>query len=416
MRPEQGSGILKIPVTFEGGGGARVKQSGRKLWLFLICVIWLLGSIISLVVASTFTGYMFPIFFFIFLSYVTRYLVMREKFYRKKRRELIDNNFMFEHSVFWNIYDISQRYPYFVTYETGVKGLIVAFDKGVVIGKGEDSDFYHHEALADAYQQVLNRGLGMTHLDYMDVVGKDKRMVKLFDLAEKTVNPDIRKVLTRMYDHTEALMNSSYATYDVYIFTFSGREEQFWFEIEQCLPFFLRANYLRFTLMKRDDLSKLVETTMNVKEFSPSRANDSIFKKLNFNASYLKAIWVEQNGERKKLDNTREETEEARRIKTAEKKVRKKGSIVDRLRNKDNENVDVNLFEDGTTDNKKDTFNYNYNDNPNIEGVGFDKGYEEEEKKQRNQQRPNLEKKSELAVTKEVTSQKDEDEELDLFS
>ena len=350
MRPEQGNENIKIPVTFEGGGGNRVRQAGIKMWLFLIFLFWVMISIAALIIADTWKGYLFPLYALFGLSYVVRYLIFRERFYRAKRKQLIENDFMFDHTVFWNIYDISYRYPHFLTFETGTKGLLIAFDKGVVIGKGEHSDFYHHEALTEAYQQVLNRGMDMVHIDYMDVLGKDRRMDSLFSLAEKTVNPDIRKVLTRIYDHTEYLMNNSYASYDVYAFRYRGREEQFWFEMEQCLNFFTRANYLRYRILDREGITQVVESTMNVQEFSVNRTNDAIFKKLNFVTEYIKAIWVERDGTREILNKTREEIEETRRVNEAEKKVKKKGGIFSRRKKPDIKEEDINLFGVGFSD------------------------------------------------------------------
>lgn len=415
MRPEQGSDIIKIPVTFEGGGGNRVRQAGIKMWLFLIFLFWVMISIVGLIVAETVNGYLFPLYALFGLSYIVRYLIFKERFYRARRKTLLENDFMFDHTVFWNAYDISYRYPHFVTFENGAKGLFIAFDKGVVIGKGQDSDFYHHEALTEAYQQVLNRGMEMVHIDYMDVVGKDRRMDNLFKLAEKATNPDIRKVLTRMYDHTDYLMNTSYASYDVYAFTFRGREEQFWFEMEQCLNFFLRANYLRSRVLDRDGITQLVETTMNVQEFSVNRANDAIFKKLNFITEYIKTIWIEKDGTREVLNKTREEIEETRRVNEAEKRVKKKGNIFTRRKKDSTEEQEINLFGVGYS-------------NEEFEGIkqnADDRQYAQPQKTSR-KHRPSEEKSSMYTNKQQQVSNKnstdgdkkddDKEDDIDLFS
>lgn len=345
MRPEQGSDIIKIPVTFDSGGGSsRVRQAGVRLWLFLIAVLWLLISIISIVMADSINGYLTPLYTLFILSFLVRYVVLREHFFRARRKNLIEHNFMFAHTVFWNIFEISERLPHMVTFENGVKGVFVAFDKGVVIGRGEHSDYYHHEALADAYQQVLNKGIEMIHIDYMDVVGKDKRMEHLFTLAENTKNPEIRKVLTMMYDHTEQLMNSHYATYDVYVFLARGREEQFWAELEKALSFFRNANYLRYRLLNRESISQLVETLMNVHEFSVNRTNHEVMSKLNNFQKFITVIWTEKDGQRKVLNKTQEEQAEAKRVATNEKGVKKKGNILTRRKEKPEDNQDINLF------------------------------------------------------------------------
>lgn len=347
MQPEKGSPYINIPVTFDGGSSGRVKRAGVKLWLFIVTVVWILSSITGLVVADSIIGYLSPLWLLLFFSYIARFIILKEKFYRAKRRELMVSDFIFEHTVFWNIYDISNRSPYFVTFETGTKGLFVAFDKGVVIGKGLDSSFYHHEALMEAYQQVMNRNIEMIHIDYMDVVGKDARMDSLFELAKKSENPDIRKVLMRIFDHMEFLMNTSYASYDTYAFYYNGREDQFWSEMEQCLNFFLRANYLRYRILDKNQITLLVESTMNVDGFSVTRTNDAIFRKINIGVSYLRPIWVEKNGEREILNKTLEEIKEAKRIAQAEKKVKKRGNFFTRRKRSDGESAEVDLFSIG---------------------------------------------------------------------
>lgn len=344
MQPRQGDKVIKIPVTFDVNSNFRVRNAGIKLWLFVVVTIWVISSITALVVAETWLGYLFPLYSLFLLSYIVRYIIFRERYYRSRRKELMENDFMFDQTLFWNIYEISSRFPHFVTFETGAKGLFVAFDKGVVIGRGENSDYYHHEALTLAYQQVLDRGLELYHIDYMDVLGKDSRMDSLFELAEKAKNDDIRRVLIRMYDYTASLMNNSFASYDVYVFVGRGREEDLWFEIEQCLTFFSQANYLRYQVLDQDALTKLVESLMNVKEFSANRANTTIFRKLNFYTSYVTPIWVEKDGVRTVLNKTLEEKAELKRLAEAEKKVKKKGSILTRRKDKEVKEQEINLF------------------------------------------------------------------------
>lgn len=404
MQPEKGSPYINIPITFDGGSSGRVKRAGVKLWLFIVTVVWILSSITGLVIADSIIGYLSPLWLLLFFSYIARFIILKEKFYRAKRRELMVSDFIFEHTVFWNIYDISNRSPYFVTFETGTKGLFVAFDKGVVIGKGSDSSFYHHEALMEAYQQVMNRNIEMVHIDYMDVVGKDSRMDSLFDLAKNAENPDVRKVLTRIFDHMEFLMNTSYASYDTYAFYYNGREDQFWSEMEQCLNFFLRANYLRYRILDRNQVTTLVESVMNVSEFSVTRANDAIFRKINTGIAYLRPIWVEKKGERKVLNKTLDAIKEEKRVSQAEKKVKKRGSIFSRRRR--NNDADLDIFDIGARQSNLGYALKKDDEERSLKEGGTDSKISEE---------LNTSKVPKNNVTKQDETKKKEDKEFNLF-
>ena len=342
MQPNRGSSFITLPMSFDSGTGtARIKRGGVKLWLFLATVLWVLFSIFGIALADGIIGYTSPLWLFFIFSYIIRYLIVRERFYRAKRRELQKNDFTFQHNLFWNIYDYSYRYPYFISFENGMKGVFVAFDNGVVIGKGEHSSFDHFEGLANAYSEVLSKNIEIIHVDYMDIAGRDSRLDHLYNLAENAENPDIKRVLMRMADHTSLIMSNIYASYDVYCFYSRGGEEQFWHDLEPALNTFLTANYLRYRVLDREQVVPFVESVMNLSEFSVNRANDMVFRKLNRIVEYIRPIWVEKGGERKVLNRTLEQIEEERRVTQAESKVKRRGNII--TRNKDAE-VEVDIF------------------------------------------------------------------------
>lgn len=345
MRPRRNSRTVQIPITFDSSGGGRIAQAGRPLWLFLVLIFWVVSSILVAIASDTAKGLLYaPISFFI-LTYVVRYLILRELFFREKRKKLMENDYLFDHSIFWNIYDISRRYPHITYFGSGLKGIFVALDKDVIVGKDDDYEYDHHEAIADAYQQLQKRGIEAIHIDYMDTVGKDTRMSSLFSQAEKTQNPDLRRVVTRMYDHIEYKMNKSYATYDVYCFYTYARDDIFWDELQIVLDYFRQANYIRARVLDRESISHLVESLMNLTEFSVNRANDTMFKSMNKTDEYLRVIWTEKDGERTEVNKTLEEIAEIKRVAQAEKKVKRKGGKLKSFKRNKEEEQDINLFD-----------------------------------------------------------------------
>lgn len=323
MQPKKGSDILQIPITFDTKGGNRASVSARPLWVFLALLLWFLSSLFVFIAASGFLKVGYPILSFIGVTYIIRFIIVRERYFKSKRKELMEKEYMFNHSVFWNIYEIRNRYPHIVSFGNGLKGVFIAFDKDVIVGKDNDYDYYHHEAIANAYQQMEKRQIECMHIDYMDTVGKDERLQDLFSRSERIVNKDLRKVMTRIFAHIERKMNRAYASYDVYCFYSKSREDLFWDELQVVLQYFGQANYIRHRVLDRDDISMLVKSIMNIEDFSVNRANDNLFKELN-QSEHIRPIWVENSDTgRTILNKTLEEIAEVKRVQKSEKKLKK---------------------------------------------------------------------------------------------
>lgn len=346
MRPQPHDDSVKIPITFDARGG-RTNGSSKGGWIVLVTSAWLIMCVIVFFASQSIFRWIFPFISFFFLTYIFRFLILRERFYRAKRQELIENDYVFNYNVFWNIYEINNSTPNICYFGNGLKAIFVAFDKDVIIGRPTDNEYYHHEAIANAYQQLAKRGIEAIHIDYMDTLGKDKRMQKLFEDAENTENPELRKLLIRKYDYMETEMNHSYASYDVYAFYSNQRDDIFWDELQLIIQQFKQANYLRARTLNRDDISELVETLMNIDNFSINQANDNMFVEMNTERSYLRVIWTESNGEKTQINKTLDEVKETNRIKKVEKEMRK-GKIKDKLFKKPTEEdtKEVDLFGD----------------------------------------------------------------------
>ncbi len=341
MKPERNSDIIQTPLTFDVKGGGRIEsEKVSYLWLFLIILFWVFSSIFIGVAAEGFLVFIYPFVSFFLLSYIVRFILFREIYFKNKRKELIENEYLYNHDIFWNIYDIDNNYPYICSFKNGKKGVFVAFDKDVIVGKDSDYDYNHYEAISNAYQFMLKRGIEAIHIDYMDVVGKDDRLEGLFERANRTKNNDLKKLVIRMYDYIEFTMNRTYASYDVYCFYSSYRSDLFWDDLQSVLEQFKQANYIRTRVLNKDDIGLLVKSLINIEEFSVNKAIDSVFKK-KLKTNYINPIWVEKDGNKTILNKTFEELENESRIKLAEKKVKKK-SIFSRS----NKNEDINLFED----------------------------------------------------------------------
>jgi len=341
VEPRRGSDIIHIPITFDIRKGSVDQGTSKKLWAFLGVVAWIFTSFLVFIAADGFWAWGYPLISFVVLIYIIRFLIIREPYYREKREALIASNYMFPHSVFWDVYEISNKFPYIVHFASGIKGIFIALDKDVIVGKDRDADFDHHSAIANAYQQMVRRGIECIHIDYMDVVGKDTRLGTLFEQYERTENPDLRKLLLRKFDYIEYLMNRSYSFYDVYVFFYNGPDDVFWSELQEVLDYFKLANYTRIRVLNKSAIADLVKSVINISDFSVSRATDNLFKEMN-RIQYIRPLWVENNGERTILNKSLEELEELKRVSKSERSVKRKrkfGALIGRR--KDEEEIDL---------------------------------------------------------------------------
>lgn len=344
MIPKKGSDKIFIPITFDMQNRGMIQKSGRGVWLFVITVVWLFTSILFLIAAEPFWKVMYPVLSFIICSSFLRFIVYRERYYRKQRQELIDTDYKFDQKIFWNIYEIGSAYPYVYQFKNNLKGIFVSLEKGATVGRQEDDDYYHYEAIALAYQEMAKRGLVCKHIDYMDTVGRDDRLNGLFEISDNAENPDLKKLLLHFYDNIEYKMSKVYVSYDVYCFLYTGRDDIAWEDIKGVLQCFKLANYSKFKVLNREEISKVVKAVVNIEDFSVNRACESLFKDSMY-MEYIKPIWVEKDGEKTILNKTTEELQALRQVVQAERKLKKVRKPLFGKKKKEAESIEIDLFE-----------------------------------------------------------------------
>lgn len=252
MKPEKNDNYIQIPVTFDSSSKPGGLTNDKFILAILVMGVWLALSIFIMFSEWTlFQKIGFDLISFIISLSFSRYIILRERYFMKRRNELQEKDYKITYSNFWNIYEVTNSYPYICRYANGLKAIFVMFEKDVIVGRDLDNDYYHYEAIAEAYLQMSKRGIDCMHIDYMDTVGKDDRINVLFDMASKSENPILGDVLTRIFDNVEGIMQSSYASYDVYCFFYAGKDELFMDELEVVLDAFLEANYIRYRVLDR---------------------------------------------------------------------------------------------------------------------------------------------------------------------
>ena len=326
MRPKMGDMFMSIPITFDYSGGRRESRKLRNIWvvvLSIITVIFSIGMLFTLKqVAFPFRIVIAFIFFNIMLVLI-RYLLLGENKVRKYYETLESVDYQANFQPIWGIYEVDEDYPYFVRYRNGKSGIFIRLNKDVILGKYEESEYQHYEAIGDAYNIAASSNISMCHVDYMDQVGNDERLDKSFEEIEEVENTDLHDLLLGLFTHLQREMNERVTTFDVYVFTYRGSDIAAWNTIQRVLSCFLDANYVNYHVMDSEDLKELFRSLNGVHEFSVSEAS-LMAMPTDPDYSGVKAIKViHSDGSEDIINKTREELREEAERKEREAELAK---------------------------------------------------------------------------------------------
>lgn len=325
MRPSKGDAMINLPVTFDYSGGRNGTIKGKILGA---CALGIVGLIFSLGVAFAEGAYrLISIPIGLLLLYVViliiRFGVFKEHKLRNAKAELEDNDYRGDEKDFWGIYSIDDSYPYYCHFRNGTTGLFVQMDKDVILGKKDEAEFEHYEAIGEAYKLVGSKKWGnLYHIDYMDNIGNDERMVESFKSLPNIENPDLRDIMTDIYSYLQEKMSDRVSTFDVYCFNFLGNEANFWYDLQEVIGELLNANYISFKILNSDDIRELTKSVMNLHHFSVVEANMSISKGKSYKG-VVPIKLVRSDGSEEKLGKTVEEIKEEKEIKMRESQLKK---------------------------------------------------------------------------------------------
>ena len=351
MKPRKDSSIISLPVTFDYNGGKRDSIKSKILWSVSSLII---GGIVSVgVILSDGGFFLFNLVAGLLLFFLVvvgiRFFILKEHKLRNEMIELEDSDYKIDYSNLWGIYEIDDTYPYYVHMRDGKTALYVQFEKDVIVGKEEDYEYHHYEAISDAYNLAGSMKIGMCHIDYMDIIGNDDRLNNCFLDLEEVQNPDMKDILHDVFSNLQDKMNESVSTFDVYVFTFRTSESTFWYSIQQVISCLLDANYVSFKILDRDDIRELTKSIFNLHDFSVMEANSTAFRK-DYNYKGVVPIkLIKYDGSVVILNKTQSEKKAELKEKELEKTIRKE-ELKKRRRNKKQENnvssdIEFDLFD-----------------------------------------------------------------------
>ena len=279
MRPKVGDTSVTLPVTFDYRGGRSTGDRFRKMVAVITLLITAVLVILALVSEGT-EWYIRLIWATVFLvvgSLIARFPVMQEHNYRKTFKIISKNDFEMDPSTFWGIYDISEEYPYIVSYRNGRQGVFVRLNRDAVVGKFEKEEYEHYEAISQALRILEGTGINIAIVDTVESVGNDPRIADALGRSSVVKNPDMRNILVDVFQNLQNQMKNVYTTQEVYVFTYKGKEESFMNYVGYFLQEIMAGNYKGYEFLDKDGIRNLVSNIYNLHDFSVNVATTDVF-------------------------------------------------------------------------------------------------------------------------------------------
>lgn len=280
MTPQPGEYSINLPITFDYKGGRGENKKG-KIILSIADVI--LTLVISIGCASNsnleiYMRFLVPFGVVYIGLFILRFFVFRELWFSDVYETLKATDYELKLDQIWQIFDIDFTYPYICYFKNGYKGIFVRMEKDAITGKSGDAAFDHYTAIGDAYNIAHSLNMNIVHIDYMDNVGNDTRMQKLYDDLVFVENPDMQEMLIDIYSHLQDEMSQNFASFDIYLFLTRDKLNNFVYNMQSVCNCMLGGNFITYKVLDRFEISRVCVALFNLHDFSIVEACENVLQ------------------------------------------------------------------------------------------------------------------------------------------
>lgn len=278
MIPQPGVRSINIPVTFDYKGGRGENKKGKIILSIadtLITLIFTFGCAMNKNL-DLWMRILLPCIVFYIGLFILRFFVFRELWFSDVYETLKATDYDLKLDQIWQIFDIDFKYPYICYFKNGYKGVFVRMEKDAITGKVGDAQFDHYNAIGNAYNLAHSLNMNIIHIDYMDNVGNDTRMQKLYDDLVFVENPDMQEMLIDIYSNLQDEMSQNYASFDIYLFMTRDKITNFVYNIQSVCACMLGGNFITYKVLDRFEISRVCVALFNLHDFSIVEACENV--------------------------------------------------------------------------------------------------------------------------------------------
>ncbi len=300
MQPQIGESVVQIPITFDYQGG---RGENKKTTIISSCIF---GGLTILGIAVSIWKIPLELYIKILICLgelwvgicLIRYVCLNEAYYSDIYEEMLKRDLKINLEDYWQIFKISNEYPYMVYFKNGMKALFIRMERDTAVGKGDYATYtYNHfEAIADGLNLAFNNKVDVMHLDLMGSMGYDSRVVHLKEHAKQCENDTLGDALYGLYSYLEQLLQESYDCQDIYVFFSRQPEATFIKNVNNVLDTFVGYNYIAYSYLNSKEISRLTLELFGLHDFDYSGAiNKQVSDQLHPGIRPLYVVYADGN-------------------------------------------------------------------------------------------------------------------------
>ena len=368
MTPQPGDTSINLPITFDYKGGRGENKKGKIILSIadvLFTVIFTVGCA-SNDNLEIWMRFLLPCVVLYIGLFILRFFVFRELWFSDVYETLKATDYDLKLDQIWQIFDINFEYPYICYFKNGYKGIFVRMEKDAITGKVGDAQFDHYSAIGDAYNVAHSLNMNIVHIDYMDNVGNDTRMQKLYDDLVFVENPDMQEMLIDIYSNLQDEMSQNYASFDIYLFLTRDKLNNFVYNMQTVCNYMLGGNFITYKVLDRFEISRVCVALFNLHDFSIVEACENVLSGVEHHGVIpikvkhgdgTEEIFNKTTAEKKVIaaENARKQKErlaEQERQKAEAKQRKKNAKLGIKPKEKKKDMTELDLFDEEPSDKK----------------------------------------------------------------
>ena len=368
MTPQPGDTSINLPITFDYKGGRGENKKGKIILSIadvLFTVIFTVGCA-SNDNLEIWMRFLLPCVVLYIGLFILRFFVFRELWFSDVYETLKATDYDLKLDQIWQIFDIDFEYPYICYFKNGYKGIFVRMEKDAITGKVGDAQFDHYSAIGDAYNVAHSLNMNIVHIDYMDNVGNDTRMQKLYDDLVFVENPDMQEMLIDIYSNLQDEMSQNYASFDIYLFLTRDKLNNFVYNMQTVCNYMLGGNFITYKVLDRFEISRVCVALFNLHDFSIVEACENVLSGVEHHGVIpikvkhgdgTEEIFNKTTAEKKVIaaENARKQKErlaEQERQKAEAKQRKKNAKLGIKPKEKKKDMTELDLFDEESSDKK----------------------------------------------------------------
>lgn len=368
MTPQPGDTSINLPITFDYKGGRGENKKGKIILSIadvLLTVIFTVGCA-SNDNLEIWMRFLLPCVVLYIGLFILRFFVFMELWFSDVYETLKATDYDLKLDQIWQIFDIDFEYPYICYFKNGYKGIFVRMEKDAITGKVGDAQFDHYSAIGDAYNVAHSLNMNIVHIDYMDNVGNDTRMQKLYDDLVFVENPDMQEMLIDIYSNLQDEMSQNYASFDIYLFLTRDKLNNFVYNMQTVCNYMLGGNFITYKVLDRFEISRVCVALFNLHDFSIVEACENVLSGVEHHGVIpikvkhgdgTEEIFNKTTAEKKVIaaENARKQKErlaEQERQKAEAKQRKKNAKLGIKPKEKKKDMTELDLFDEEPSDKK----------------------------------------------------------------